>query len=364
MYEELKGYYLLSYIPPPNTFKNEGARSYHRIRIKVKRRGSEVHSRDGFYGITNPPSVPESTSLQAAVFSPFKYNDLNVSLASGYAHAPKPGYFLRSWLHLDSKDVTFIDEKDGSHSISLQLVTLTADSYGNVQDFKGMQYDFNVKNGDIHLAKKRGLDFDLYLPVKNPGAYYVRAAIRDRASGKTGSAYQFQEIPDLKKHHLALSSIFVFNHAEDLSKIKSGNIEDGKVASSRTLKYEVIPKSPAIRSYVPGEGFDYLAMIYNAKSKGSAEPQLESQYILFRDGKEFLKGDIEAVEPHGTESLQAIPIAKTLALGKMIAEGDYVLQLQVRDKQSDKKSRKAVQAIDFEIHKGTADATSNPANTP
>ncbi len=356
--EELKGYYLLSYIPPANTFMNRRFESYHRVRIKVKRPGSEVHSRDGFYGVVDPsraPSPPGSNSLQAAVFSPLKYNDLNVSLASGYAHTPTPGYFLRSWLHLDAKDLVFIDGKDNSHSVSLELATLTVDSYGKIQDLKDLTYDFRVSNQDLPAVRKNGLDLNLYMPIKNPGAYYVRAAIRDRASGKTGSAYQFQEIPDLKKRRMTLSSIFIVTRNEDLSQISSGNIEDGKITSSRALELQVMGRSPAIRSYLPGEGFDCLAIVYNAKRKKSTEPQLESRFILFRDGKEYFKGNPEAVDLHGIDNIEMISIVRKLTFGKMIERGKYILQLQVREKQTDKKYRTAVQSIDFEIREGMAD---------
>jgi VWFA-related protein len=362
VHEELKGYYLLSYIPPENTFKNSGSGSYHRIRIEVKRPGSEVHSRDGFYGALNPSresAPPGSNSLQAAILSPFKHNDLNMRLASGYAHTPKSAYFLRSWLHLDTKDLTFVDEKDDSPSVSLELLALTVDTNGDIQDHRGLKYDISVKNQDIPSFKKNGLDIDLYQPVKNPGAYYVRAAIRDRASGKTGSAYQFLEIPNLKNRRLTLSSIFIFNQDEDLSKISSGNIENGEPTSGRTLKYQAIRRSPAIRSYLPGESFDCMVIVYNAKHTKSAKPQLEFQFILFRDGKEYYRGDPEVIDLHGIDNMEMIPIVRKLKFGK-IKTGEYVLQLQVREKQTDKKYRTAVQAIDFEIREKIDDEIADP----
>ena len=46
--EELKGYYLLSYMPSAGTFDNNRSGLYHRIRIRVKRSGSVIHYRDGF----------------------------------------------------------------------------------------------------------------------------------------------------------------------------------------------------------------------------------------------------------------------------------------------------------------------------
>jgi VWFA-related protein len=97
--EELKGYYLLSFIPPTNTFDENRRGSYRHIQVKVKRHGNKVRSRDGYFGTAHPPdlaSTTEKNTLQQAIFSPFLYSDLRLSLASGYAYTPAPGYFLRS----------------------------------------------------------------------------------------------------------------------------------------------------------------------------------------------------------------------------------------------------------------------------
>jgi hypothetical protein len=107
--------------------------------------------------------------------------------------------------------------------------------------------------------------------------------------------------------------------------------------------------SPALRSYHPGEGFDYLAIIYNAKSKGGLEPQLESQFVLYKNEEEYIKGNIDIASFRGVDDLEGIPIAQRLTFGKKMDEGDYVLQLLVTDKQAKKKFRSAVQAIDFRI---------------
>ena len=104
--EALRGYYLLSYIPPPGTFDKNRRETYHRARVRVKRSGSEVRSRDGFFDSSNTSNfvvAAQNNRLQQAIFSPFLLNDLKLSLASGYAHALAPGYFLRSWMHMEGK---------------------------------------------------------------------------------------------------------------------------------------------------------------------------------------------------------------------------------------------------------------------
>ena len=347
--EEMKGYYMISYVPPANTFKPRNRDKYQRVKIKVKRKFSEIHTRDGFYGTTMSPenARPDKNGvpLREAIFSPFLYEDLKVHLASGYAKDPETGYFLRSWVHLESLDLVFIDEQDGGHAFSLEIATVTTDINGRIHDSKIGTFDGYIQNEYLDGIKRKGISFDLYLPVKEPGAYYVRIAVKDRASGKIGTAYRFLEIPDLKKKRLSLSSIFVLNNEVGVSGIGSEDTE----GSTLLLSGQEGRKSPAVRSYLPGEGFDYAVFVYNSKKKKGVE--LEAQFILFKDDEEFLRGDIIPISFENTDDFFSIPIVRKLLFKETIDPGNYVFQLTVTDKQAKKKDSIATQVIDFEIHK-------------
>jgi hypothetical protein len=192
-------------------------------------------------------------------------------------------------------------------------------------------------------------DFDLYLPVKKPGAYYVRIAVKDKASGKIGTAYQFLEIPDLKNKRLSLSSIFILNHGTDVSGLGPANGMQSRYKSDSVLAQQERRKSPAIRSYLPGEGFDYMVVVYNAKRKNKRAPELETQFVLFRDDEEFARGDINPVSLQGVDGLFGIPVSRRLLFDETMDPGKYVLQLMVTDKKAKKKHSVATQAMDFEI---------------
>lgn len=348
--EELKGYYLLSYTPPSSTFNPARRGFYHRIKIKVKRPGSQVHARDGFYGIAQPSETMagDQNPLRDVIFSPFRYNDLKVNLASGYIDDAQKGYLLRSWLHLDAKNLFISDEEDGSHTISLGTLCVTSDINNSIRDVSNPRYLFGVKNEDISWIREHGIRFSTYLPVKKPGAYYVRAAVKDQVSGTIGSAYQFIEIPDLKKRRLTLSNLFVINLDEDASWVQSRTMEESKDRFYPILRRDA-SRSPALRSYLPGESLEYMAVIYNAKSTKGLPPDLESQYVLYRNGAEIFKGEPESVDLAGTSDFTRIPIRKKLLLENTLQSGDYVLQFQVRDKQAKKKQSLASQTMSFEI---------------
>ncbi len=348
--EEIKGYYLLSYIPPADTFNFGRQEIYHRIKIKVKRPGSIVRTREGFFGVTDAlrrlPSR-DRTPLMDAMFSPFQNNELKMNLASGYINDAEKGYLLKAWLHLDGRNLGIINEKDGSYSVSLETVAATSDGYGRIQDTGNMQIKFPLNPETYQWMRENGIKVTLTLPAKKSGAYYVRAAVKDNASGAMGSAYQFVEIPDLQKDSLALSSIIILNREDDAAWIQSADAEQSQKPSAPSP--QAAGRSQALRSYLPGESFEYMAVIYNAKSGDGRPPTLESQSVLFRNGEEIFRSKSELVDISGVKDIQRIPIRKKLQLDNTLKPGEYALQLLITDKRGKEKAEPAMQVLDFQI---------------
>ena len=342
---EMRGYYLISYVPPAETFDSQSLKTYHKVRIKVKRSGITVRTRDGFYGNTDALRETEQNPLMNAIFSPYRYGDLKLQMASGFVHAPQSGYLLRAWLLMDGQRLGVMDEKDGRHFISLEAVAATTDIYGSVQDSGTTKIGFRVNDREIQSIRTNGIRFFLSLAVKEPGARYLRIAVKDNASGAIGSAYQFIEIPELEKSGMALSSIFLLNRDEDGSWIQSGATGDGQGWSNTSQR--AARRSQAVRTFQAGESFDYMAVVYNPKAK-EEPPDLEFWLTLYGNGNEIFKSGPETVDVRGARDFSKIAIRKRLKLENSLLPGDYVLQLQVRDKKAGDASI-AVQALDFKI---------------
>jgi hypothetical protein len=107
-------------------------------------------------------------------------------------------------------------------------------------------------------------------------------------------------------------------------------------------------RSPALRNYSPGDSFEYVAAVYNAKSDKGESPDLESQYILYKDGLEIHRSDPMPLELSGMNDFARLPVRKRLLLGEAIQEGDYVVQLVVKDKKAGKKGITG-QSLSFQI---------------
>jgi VWFA-related protein len=349
--EHLKGYYLLSYVPAPNTFAaSTNEAKYHRISVLVNQKGVEVHTRDGFLGVSatqEQASNEVPNALRDAIFSPFQNSDLKLSLSSGYVSFPQKGYMIRAWVHLEGKNLEIIKKAEGN-IISLKTVCLATDVNGNIREANYRKLELSVKDENIAWIRENGLRFSLLLSIKKPGAYYLRTLVEDQTTQRIGSAYEFITIPDLNKGRLAMSNLFVTSSKEDRSWVWSGvsvNEKDQQVLIPVLQKDET--KFPALRNYNPGDDLDYMAVIYNAGRKQT--PDLESQFFLYREGVELMKGEPQPVDVAGVTDFTRIPIRKIMKLGKEMQEGNYVLQLVIRDKQDTGKNGVVAQALNFAV---------------
>ena len=100
----------------------------------------------------------------------------------------------------------------------------------------------------------------------------------------------------------------------------------------------------------PGSKLAYAAYIYNARvSKEKSIPNLETQVVLFRDGKVIFTGKKTPFQPKGGSEGSRFSIEGNMQLGTTTAPGEYVLQVAVHDIDAPKKQQFSVRSIDFEI---------------
>ena len=317
----MRGYYLLSYVPPSDTFESRGKKddNYRRLKVTVKRKDTVVHTRGGFFNKLE--SEPEAdipvNPLFEAVYSPYQENGINVNIAAGYVKDAEAGYLVRSWIHLDANDVKIVETEDGGNRIGLEAVCLTTDINGIIDYARNVE--FSLTNVNTDWIKKHGLRFSMLLPVKKPGPYYVRIAIQDTESKRTGAAYQFLEIPNLKKKGLVLSNIFMLTSADDIQWMNSKATTEGVFVP--VFQGEEV-RSPALRTYKPGDNLLTLTMLYNADPKAINRSEIETLTILYKDGKEFLRGVSSPITSDKVEDPGSIPLLNKFTVGPGMLPGD------------------------------------------
>ena len=364
--EDQKSYYLIGYRPDESTFDQKtGRRKFHRLDLKVTRPGKFIiRMRKGFYGITDEEARPQvATTPQQqiirALTSPFGSAGVHVRLTSLFGNDARIGSYMRSLLHVDAGDLTFTDQPDGFHKAEFDVLAVTFGDNGTVIDQVNKTYTLRVPEKTYQRVLKEGFVYFVTVPVKKPGAYQLRAALRDHGSERVGSASQFVEVPDIKKKRLTVSGV-VANGMEPAQK-KPENSSGAQASSSNapvrpaTNDQEEISdpnNSAAVRRFHRGGVMQYGFVIYNAQlDKATNRPQITTQVRMFRDGQPVFVGKEIPLPAENQTDLQRLNGGGAIQLGTGMEPGEYVLQVVVIDLLAKEKYRTATQWIDFEIVK-------------
>lgn len=351
--DDQKGYYLVGYRPDQATFDpRTGRAKFHHLSLKVTRPGKfNVRMRNGFYGITDQQrTAPRSLAQQlfGALTSPFGATGVRLQLTSLFANDAKAGSFMRSMLHIDARDLTFTDEPNGLHKCVFDLLVITFGDNGAAIDQSGQTYTIHMSEAGYKRALRQGLVYSVLLPIKKPGAYQLRMALRDTVTERVGSASQFIEVPDMKKNRLTLSGIVLRG-----STIQAGGNQLKGTGSAEGVEDSNPESSPAVRHFNRGMLMEYGFAIYNAREdKTTKQPQLTTQVRLFRDGKLVFTGKEIPFNRGEQADVKHLASGGAIQLGTDLVPGDYVLQVLVNDiLVGGGKYRTANQWIDFEVVK-------------
>jgi VWFA-related protein len=338
------GYYLLAYQPDQSTFDEKAGTRFHSINVRVKRPGLRVRSRTGFYGTPDSERAPvpetKQQQLVKALISPFSTGSLRVHLTTLFSNSEKQGSYINVMLHIDTHDLAFKQEADGSRSDLLDVAAVTFDAEGHQVDGVDRTYRFQFPEKDYDRILRNGLVYSAHVPIRKSGPYQMRVVLRDDTNQQLGSATQFIDVPDVTKDRLILSGLLLAADQPQASSAESP--AEGVVDSDDPNG------TPAVRIFKPGASVIYAYQILNAHADHDKKPQLEGHLRLFRDGQQVF-----ASMPSPVSADKQLNPRRLIAAGRLqltqIPPGQYVLQIIIADKLRKEKDRIAAQSMDFEI---------------
>ena len=338
-----QSYYLLAYEPDDTTF-DPRTRRFNNIQIKVSRPGTLVRYRSGFFGVTDEilklrPSQTAEQRLMDALTSPFSVNEIPIKLNALFYNTAKSGNVIRSLVHIGAQELVFTDEPDGAKKAVFDVVGMGFGDNGVPVDQVSKTYTLIVKKEAFARIKNNGFVYDFSFPVKKPGAYQLRVALRDHGSDKLGSANQFVEVPNLKKGHLVLSGVVL----ENLPFTEWQKREAGQQSAATNALNDT-----SLRQFKRGTVVNYGFNIYNSKPVGAAS-NLTYQTRLFRDGKPVFEGAVQPVVATPSDDPNSVSFRGALGLGTSMVPGDYVLQVTIIDNTAKQGRNTATQFVTFEI---------------
>ncbi|MFN0140929.1 MAG: VWA domain-containing protein [Pyrinomonadaceae bacterium] len=343
-------YYLVGYDPDTDTF-DAVKRKFNRLDVKVLRPGVRVRYRSGFFNVADrerpevavagPTTGSSGVELRQALISPFSVGGISLKLNALFGSDAKNGSFVRSVLHVDTSDMKFTDEPNGEKKVVFDVLAVSFGDNGRIVEQLGKSYTLRLPPAAYRQITERGFVYHFMFPVKKPGAYQYRVALRDTQGGRIGSASQFIEVPNIKKKRLTLSSIVIENLSE-----KDWNMRN----SSNSAQVDSDPmKDTALRRIKLGSILRYGFEVYNAKLDAAKLAKLNTRIRVFRDGQMVLDGKQNALDLKGQTDMAHIRSSGAVAIGGKMQTGDYVLQIIVTDELAEKKKQIATQFIQFEV---------------
>ncbi|HEX8250803.1 MAG TPA: VWA domain-containing protein [Pyrinomonadaceae bacterium] len=338
-----KGYYLLAYEPDDETFKGK---NFNQVSIKVNRPGLKVVSRAGFLGkVDERQNISRRTGdseLYEAAVAPLPRTGMNLRLTAFFGNTPAKGNFVRSLLHVEGKDITFIDDANGSKKVALDVFAVTLDEKNDVIDEFNHTHKVLIPAEAVQLIRQNGLIYSVDVPVKKDGTYNFRLAVRDANSKMLGSASQVIQVPALKKDKIFLSGLTVSQVDADGKFIVPAEVKpENAITATPTTSI------PAIRQFQRGTVMAYSYTLYNAAlDKATNLPKLSVQVNLYREGQLVTQGQPQASQLEKQDDAARIGDYGYMRLSPNMQPGDYALQIIVKDLLT---NQTVSQWVDFQV---------------
>lgn len=342
--DDQKGYYLIGFRPSEDVFQPlQGKTRFNKFEVKLRRAGLSVRTRAGFYGFAeggkSPAPRTRDEQMLAALTSPLTSGGLTLRLTSLFSSPAEKTAVVDSLMHIDASQLRLTDEADGWKKAVIDVVAVVFGENGQAVDEINRTETVRARGEALQLMLSEGLVYMMKVPIKKPGAYQLRVAVRDSQTDKVGSASQFIEVPDLGKGRLALSGI-VISSARDEPPPGAPQQEAGRDPL----------REATVRRFRQGSKIDFFYHIYNAKvDRATGRPRLVTQARLFRDGRPVFTGPTIPFDPGPQTHMTHLKTGSRLNLGRDLTPGDYVLQLVVTDELAKGSRATATQWLDFEI---------------
>jgi VWFA-related protein len=331
--EDQQGYYIIGYVPTPSFFEAlPGRPRFHKLDVSVRRPGLRVRSRAGLYGVADSAGTAADDSragrLMAALVSPFAVADMVLRLQTLFVDDETAGPSIRAMLRFDGRDLGFAETPDGTRQAVVEVVAATFGTGGTSIDRKDGTFTIQARHTDT-VTSDSAFFYTVDVPVKKPGLYQFRVAVRDASSGRLGAAGEVVAVPDVKSGRLAVSGIVVRDAAASSAGMDAARANVGQVTA--------------------GQPFEYLFQILNARiDPTSARPRLKTEVRLWR-GNEVVYETTPTPLPVQETGRKRVVAGGRLLPSSALPVGDYTLQVIVTDTLAPRKHAIATQWRSLEV---------------
>jgi VWFA-related protein len=328
------GYYGIGIQPEDNSIDLSGHLSPAApALLKVKRPGVTVRYRAGYIGhqplpVDFPVPAEHTVLLNNALASPFAASDIRARLTALFTDYSGQSPLVDVKLHFDPSALCFIHDLQDIYHGTARVRAVAFFDDGRMTIPMEREFKVTLRPAEYRAAIERGLSLSFQMKIPSPGPWQIRVVVADNASDRMGFASQFVDIPNVKQGGLALSGL--------------------------TLSGKRDPPDPkedsAVRIFKPGRTYGFSYSIFGVLAGLDKQASLEVRTRIFAEGRVVFDGTPKPVNCREAAASARCQISGQISLEPVMAPGDYILQVSVRDLLAPAgQNRTVTQFIDFQV---------------
>ncbi|HEX8890080.1 MAG TPA: VWA domain-containing protein [Pyrinomonadaceae bacterium] len=272
------------------------------VKTEVAKTGKEAEAK------TASTQQSSEVELLSALGSLYPRHALPVTLSVGHLNTTGNNFALKVSMQIERADV---DAGERAQKAEVDVIGVAIDDRGQFSSFK--QLLTIVPDS----SSQQPVIWNQQLNVK-PGLYQVRVAVRERASGRTGSAMTWIEVPDSGQARFQMSSLFLGERSEAAGGGDPSPNSSGAQAVTVDVDHH-FARTSVLR---------FQTYVYNA-ARGADGADVWVQAQVFRNRQQVMS--IAPGKAPTTSDSSRLPYWSEISLNQL-PPGQYTLQVSATDR--------------------------------
>jgi VWFA-related protein len=324
---ELDQYYILGYVPPSQA--HDG--TYHRITVKVTRKGVQVRYRNGYYDLKAPDLLagkPEEKTLEEVAASP-QPSQVPVLLSAPYFYSSPGVARVYVSLQLPASAIDFEKEKKDFHS-KVQVLGIAYREDGAVAARFSDTVNLDMEKKDLKEFSKGPFKYQNTFNIA-PGNYKLKLVLS--AGGDKFAKYETPlSIAPFDGKQLDISGPALSDDLRPVNQLMasldSQLLEDQTPLVFRDM--EIFPQ-PGNR-FQRGDKVDFYVEVFEPQMQSSLAPRVGVLFNIVnrKTNQQVYSSNTILVDPLARAGNPLIPLAREIPM-ENLQPGEYRLEVRARN---------------------------------
>jgi len=333
MLDNNRVYYSIAFYQPEGNATNK----LRKVSLRVKGHPEYVvRSQKGYMppeGKDQEVAASPREKLFQAMIAPMPAANIGVASSADFLERESDDAQVTFQAHIDGSSLRYQRQPEG-YLLHCEIEVVVFDGTGKISTSFADTVKGMLTADQFERAKRNGYRYTNRVNLK-PGLYQFRAGVREVGTELIGTSVSWVEVPDLSKHKMALSGIFL-GRPPGANQSQAASPAEGRAAGPDPITGAATFKS--------GQQAYYRFVVYNADPDRTAGTAPSLKIEILRGERTIYNGTASLASRAIRRDAKGIEVGGQLNLG--LEPGVYTLRISAKDSKSKKPAQ---QTVDFEI---------------